>query len=262
MNKLELRKLLADLESARKQVKDWPDDGPGGGTPSPYTAVEQAALLDSSPFASSLQSFHNACMKTAFLPAEDQIETVMEIARKQFAGKIPLGFVVRALLSLQPQFAATRYRLARAVQPMGKKLDPLAAAIGAVRLHDKKCGPSAAQHLSEAVIKAFQQGDKATLARIKKLSSAPLRRHRNSQIWFAIDEMIKYRSHKSGKGDNPSVDFSMPTTSDIRRYVTDHAGNEAFNDLPGPKDHKGWTRLWLDSGADLVIPKGVRGKIG
>jgi hypothetical protein len=262
MNKLDLRKMLADLESARKQVKHWPDDGPGGGIPSPYTPEEQDALLESSPFASSLKSFHNACMKTAFLPAEDQIETVMEIARKQFAGKIPLHFVGLYLLELQPQFTAIRYRLARAVQPMGKKLDPLAATISAVRLQDKACGAAAAQHLSEAVIKAFQKDDKTTLARIKKLSSVPLGNHRNSQIWFAIDEIIKDRSHKRGKGEKSSVDFSMPTTADIRRYVTEHSGNEAFDDLPGPKDHKGWTRLWHDSGADLVIPKGVRGKIG
>jgi hypothetical protein len=59
-----------------------------------------------------------------------------------------------------------------------------------------------------------------------------------------------------------SPNAPMPSTADIRRYVEKHSSKESFDDLPGAKDHKGWTRLWRDSGAELIIPKGVRSKKG
>jgi hypothetical protein len=147
------------------------------------------------------------------------------------------------------------------VQPLGKKLDPLAATIGAIRLRDKACGGAAAQHLSDIVIKAFSDDDKNTLDRIKKLSTTELRKHRNFQIWIAIEETIKEHSKLAIKDDPQTMVHPTPTTSDIRRFVENRLGNESFDDLPGPKDHKGWTRLWENSGASQIIPKGVRGKI-
>lgn len=111
-----------DIYAAKVGPDDSLSKGSGTDTQISYSPDEQAALIESSPFASSLNSFHKVFIKTAFLPAEDQIETVMEIAQKQFSGKIPLNFVGLYLLVLQPQFTAIRYRLARAVQPMGKKL--------------------------------------------------------------------------------------------------------------------------------------------
>jgi hypothetical protein len=266
MNKAELRKLLSELQTARAKVDVWPEDfpreGTGAGVPNSYSPDEEAALTASSPFASSLNSFHKLCLKTSFLPAEDQIQTVMEIASKQFVGKIPLHFVGQYLLMSQPQFTTLHYRLARAVQPMGKKLDPLAATIGAIRLNDKVCGVDAAQHLSATIIKAFQVNDKNTLARIRRLSSTELRNHRNFQIWLTIEEMLKKQSVKPPEEVPQSMDFPMPTTSEIRRYVENHPGKTSFDDLPKPKDHKGWTRLWQDSGASMVIRKGVRGAKG
>ena len=135
---------------------------------------------------------------------------------------------------------------------MGKKLDPLAATIGAIRLNDKACGVAAAQHLSEAVVKAFQKNDKAMLARIGRLSTTPLGNHRNFQIWLAIEALIKQQAG--------SLNAPMASTADVRRYVEKHSSNESLDDLPGPKDHKGWTRLWQASGAGSIIPKGVRSK--
>jgi len=121
---IELRKLLAQFQDARSKIDVWQDEfsreDSGAHVPSGDSTDEQSALIESSPFATSLNRFHKLCLKTSFLPPEVQLETVMEIARKQFAGKIPLQVVVQHLLWAQPQFTAIRYRLARAVQPMGK----------------------------------------------------------------------------------------------------------------------------------------------
>lgn len=275
MKKPEIRKLLADFQKARDKVVAWPD-GPSSEPDTMVTkpSVNLASTLsaEGSPFVASLTRFQKVCLRTAFLPAEDQFETVLDIAKKQFAGKLPLRIAVEILLGLQPQFTGIRYRLSRAVQPIGRTLDPLAATIGAIRLHDKTCSETASQHLSTTIIKAFQKNDKATLARIKKLSTIEPRSHRNYQIWIAIEEIVREQARitmNAGSsigvtdGDPAVMKGSispMPTTSEIRRYVAKRANNPSFSDLPKPKDHKGWTRLWIDSGASSVITKGVRGR--
>lgn len=276
MNKIELRKMLADLQKESQKIDVWPDDGPNdegqdvsrekhstSPPPNPSTASGSQKHL--------LNRFWKASLRMAFLPQEDQVEAITKIARHQFAGKIPLARAIQSHLLAQPDRVAMHFRLARAVQPTGKTLDPLAATIGAIRLNDKDCSAAAAQYLGEKVVEAFETNDKATLSRIQKLSAVKLRNHRNYQIWIAIDEILKNQANKivsssphaenqNGAHNINTADYPMPTTSEIKRFVSTRSGDIAFDKLPKPEDLKGWTRLWKDSGASLIIPKGGRGR--
>ncbi len=196
--------------------------------------------------------FWNACRSLAIMPLGDWEQAITGIYAEKFKDSLPLEAAHMVFENFKAQILAEHYRLARSVQPLGSNLDPLAAAIGAVRSRDPRYAKLAAEHIGNVAIKAFENGDKATLARIQKLSAVKLPNHRNFQVWIAIEE---YMRKTPGTPDAP-----MPTTADIRRHVVKHAGNESFSKLPGTKDNKGWTRLWEDSGAGLIIPKGVRGK--
>jgi hypothetical protein len=216
------------------------------------TGSEQPGGID--PKKIPIAQFWKACMSVVILPIHEWDQAIYSYFVQKLQGRLSPMWAVSILIHFKPQLIAQHYRLARAVQCTGQILDPLAAPIGAIRLRDKNHAKTAAEYIGQQAVKAFEAGDNATLARIKRLSSIPLRKHRNFQVWVAIDELV-------GKQAG-SVASTMPDTVEIRRYVEKHSDDPSFDDLPGPKDHKGWTRLWGDSGAELIIPKGVKGKKG
>ncbi|MEI7910850.1 MAG: hypothetical protein WCK77_14530 [Verrucomicrobiota bacterium] len=232
----------------------------------------------------SSESFWMAVTRAVpIFPVEEQQQKVIEIHRNLFAGTVPAAIAAVAFLVTQRQFIAAHYRLARAVQPTGKILDPLAATIGAIVLEDKTHYESATAHLADKVIEALKCGDKSTLQRIQKLFKPRNQMHRNFQIWVAIAEFLDTVAKDATANVSPSEHLDtgslgsapqyprMPSTADIKDYVTERCSDPRFFSLK-TLDNKGWARLWEDSGVDSksrvtvqsghdsILPKGRRGK--
>ena len=137
---------------------------PNSKTPGKRSSAEAASLQLSMQLSG--ESFWKAVTRAIpIFPIEEQQQKFIEIHRNQFAGTFPTAVAAVAFLVTQRQFIAAHYRLARAVQPIGKKLDPLAATIGAIVLEDKTHYESAAAHLTAKVIETLKSGDKSTLKR-------------------------------------------------------------------------------------------------
>lgn len=81
--------------------------------------------------------FWKACMKLVPMPVDEWDKSLREIYQRNFASSLGPSAAMAVIQIFKPQMMAAHYRLARSVQPHGKQLDPLAAAIGAIRHKDK-----------------------------------------------------------------------------------------------------------------------------
>lgn len=169
-----------------------------------------------------------------------------------------LGFSISDLDSFRGEMLIEQIRLGRTVQPCGD-LDPLAPIIGAIRT--KSSGVDhAVQFLLNETLAAIRNGDKKTFIRIAKLSASKDTKHPNLLIWNAIFELMAAKSETAYNSRQGMVVWqsTIPDTREVRLYVLQQQLSGRFTNLP--THDKSWTRLWIDSGADMIIQKSTRGK--
>lgn len=244
------------LNTIAKQAKANNDKFPVEPGPSHESPVRGGTKVPCTPEA---VEFWQACLRTSFLPPSQHIRQMMADYRKEAVEGLSLLGAAGPLVVLQHQFAAIRYRLSRAVQPTGMPLDPLAAAVGAVRLQDPLCSRLAAAHLRDVISASKSAGDDLILGRLRDLSKAPLGKHRNYKVWMVINELYQSQMYQPDGSPNQGLTFRDPTTRDVKKYVADRPDETQWGDLRS-LDDSGWAVLFQESGARFVLGIGVRGK--
>lgn len=190
--------------------------------------------------------------------------------------EIPGKAAEQIFASYQDWYRAKNMLLGRAVQPTGP-LHELAPAVGAVRLADE-CSDRAKTYLSERMILAIEKSEPSTIDTILKFCREKLGEHRNYRVWVAINALTfegdvnkrrndtreRFQRSVDSMPSNPNrrelielyITAILPDSKTVRKYVTEN--KEGF---PGmPLDDRGWTRVWHESGAGLLIEKATRGK--
>ena len=205
--------------------------------------------------------------KLSTLPIEHHHTAAWEFFKQSFSEKlseveaqpaIALGLVF--MKSLHMAFG-------RAVQPTGE-LNPIAAAIGAIRLGDPE-SHFAKQQVADVVIRAYQANDSHVIAAIKRFATSPLGKHRNFQVWIAIRELLESQAFGASKilstqleeklKSGPLEVRFLPTTKEVKDYVKKHSTADRFSKLPPNEDGPSWAKVFALSGAAAILEKGRRG---
>ena len=171
---------------------------------------------------------------------------------------------------------ASRMHSARAVQPTGEDIHALAPLIGLVRLHMVRANMARVAELYPGVVEALKEelfemllgGKTQQLKYALKLATYPLNEHPNSLVWDAIFELLNECFAKGpveGWLDGLDTHDALaklktiyPTTMEVRDYVARPENKERFAALPIETTQ--WSGIWTQSGAEVMVPKAVRGK--
>jgi hypothetical protein len=207
-------------------------------------------------------------MALSYRPIPTHLEAASEAFRQGFAGEIDEGPANFQISWCLPLMAARHIKWARAICPTGK-LPAHAAMVGAVRLKDPASG-IAALDFANQLCDALQSNNKSRLEVFKELCRRPVGEHRKFQVWAAIEELretgnfLPSRSFSAiaTKAAGRKVEWMFfPSFKEVRAHVEGRPDDGRFCDLhPIACDDAAWSRVWRESGARLVMERGVRGQ--
>lgn len=199
-------------------------------------------------------------------PLEQHESAAWRLYEKSFRTELPepdAGAAIRLGLAYMH---ALHMAFARSLQPTGTP-HPIAAAMGAIRLRDED-SHIAKQFLADVVLRSFQTGDSAMLNQIEKLAKCPLGKHRNFQVWVALQDLLLGGDFRPSKRlsakyremlDSPLVEVRLlPNTKEIKEHVARNRADSRFSDLANLDDN-GWSRVFKASGLGPLLEKGTRG---
>ena len=206
----------------------------------------------------------------AWLPEVQWEDQILAIHRRLAPeSSIPEEEALAIFNSNKIYMRATRLRWGRSVQFTGP-LNDLAPVIGVIRLGEIGAKEAALQ-FSQRVFKALTEKDADFLSRAEKLATVKIGAHRNFEVWNAIAELLSPRAFAPApwlnsllqqrlelQGINLApLQWSFPDTNQVRKHVEKNP--EAYPFLALLNDDKQWTRVWVNSGANLIIVKARKG---
>lgn len=151
---------------------------------------------------------------------------------------------------------AEHWRLARFVQPTGLPLHALAAAVGAIKCQ-ATCREYAKDFIGATINDCIQRSDSRTLETIARFTAENRTHHPNFAVWTAIYQMIAESMRTvSAPAECPEITiYRPPDSKEVMDYVFRHRSDPRFAQL----QHTDWTKLWVNSGAEVLVRKSTRG---
>ena len=141
--------------------------------------------------------------------------------------------------------------------------------VGAVRLNDP-ASSIAAQDLGRRLCDALAKDDKVEFEFLKELCQRELGKHRHYQVWTAIEELRESGEFLPSRRLTAAATEEVgrriewmffPSFKEVRAYVEGQPDDARFSDLHSIAcDDAAWSRVWRESGARLVMERGVRGQ--
>jgi hypothetical protein len=147
---------------------------------------EIAAKIDSD----TVRCWERLLMEIPLFPAEDHYRRAQEIVMEEGGGAAKMNALISFILNYR-EFHAIHYRLARAVQPTGKKIKPISPIAGAIVTKDETRFELANRLLDREISRLVGQNDMTTAKEIKELSKKTVETHRNYRIWVFLYEMLE-----------------------------------------------------------------------
>ena len=222
----------------------------------PASAEEMSAERTAAWQADAAQCRARLLLEIPLLPMDEHLPRAQEICHELCkTGPARIAVMMSFALNYR-EFIAIHFRLARAVQPTGDKIDRLSALAGAIVTRNESRFDFATSLWAQEEVRLSEKGDMEAIRKMHDLLEPARETHRNYQIWLAVDEVVKEWAlaqnppKQATRPESLPGEMPFPTMSDVRRWIAVHTEDSRFDTIR-TLDEKGWHRLREDSGVNV-----------